>query len=87
MNFKIINEHLVKNKNEINQLKELIKNRITEIKHLDSKELQNVTAEFYFENTKNGGYQLSAIVKAKNEVFFFSGKTPEPGRLCFTFVQ
>jgi len=78
MNFKIINEHLVKNKKEINRLKNLINNRITEIKHLDSKELQNVTAELYFENTKNGGYQLSAIIKAKNDVFFLQEKHLDP---------
>lgn len=78
MNFKIINEHLIKNRKETNRLKELINKRITEIKHLDSNELQNVTAEFYFEKTTKEGYQLTAIVKAKNDVFFLQEKHLNP---------
>jgi DNA-directed RNA polymerase specialized sigma24 family protein len=85
MNFRIINENLEKNKNEINQLKKLINNRITEIKHLDNEELKNVTAEFYFENRKNGDYQLSAIVKAKNEIFFFQKKHLNP-EVCVSLL-
>lgn len=78
MNFKIINEHLVKNKKEINRLKNLINSRITEIKLLDNKELQNVNAELYFENTEKEGFQLSAIVKAKNDIFFLQEKQLSP---------
>lgn len=78
MNFKIINEHLVKNKKEINRLKKLINSRITEIKLLDSKELKNVNAELYFENTEKEGFQLSAIVKAENDIFFLQEKHLNP---------
>jgi DNA-directed RNA polymerase specialized sigma24 family protein len=78
MNFKIINEHLIENRKETDRLKELIKNRIAEIKNLDSNELQNVTAEIYFEKTKKEGYQLFAIVKAENIVFFLQEKHLNP---------
>ena len=77
MNYKIINEQIIKNKRERNRLKELIGDRIGKISSLNNSNFEGIIFEFYIDRTKSRNYQVSAIVKTRNDIFLLQGKNME----------
>ena len=78
MNYKIVNEQIIKNRNERNRLKELIDDKIEKISSLNNSELKNINVEFYIDRIKNRNYQLSAIIKTRNDVFLLQEERMNP---------
>lgn len=78
MNYKIRNEQIIKNKRERTRLKELIDDKIEKISSLNNNELKNINVEFYIDRIKNRNYQLSAIIKTRNDVFLLQEERMNP---------